>query len=123
LVSGNEDSAKLLAYLEIEFYQQGHHSDPGYFLLRGLLPLLLSAKVTFARVYLDQFNVMYKEMFAADVELHQDALVLSKYHLFNYAQVLLQMVEKNDGRFYAQLANEFQEFLRTDSYLVEVSLA
>jgi hypothetical protein len=122
-VTGNEDSSKLLAYLEFEFFQQGHHADPGYFLLRGLLPMLLLAKVAYARVYVNQFNVLYKEKYPTDIELDEETLLLSKHHLFNYAQALLQMIEKNDGRFYTQLTNEFQEYLRTDSYLIEVSLS
>ena len=43
-ILGTQDSASLLGLMEFEFAGQGYHKDFGYFLARGVLPLLLAGK-------------------------------------------------------------------------------
>jgi hypothetical protein len=116
-INGTEDSAKLLGFMEFELSLQQLHPDPGYFLLRGVLPLLFKS-IDYARICFDEFVARYKQKYEF---VENEGVILSpNHHLFNYAQTILILIEKNDGQQFTSLANEFQQYLSTDSYLLEV---
>jgi hypothetical protein len=112
LVHGNEDSSKLLGILEYEFALQNQYDDYGYFIARGVLPLLILCKINEAEICFNTFKS----------KLPSTALIdstLSKYPLMNLVQVMLKMIESGDGNDFTLLLNQFQESLSFDSYLME----
>jgi hypothetical protein len=119
LINGTDDSAKMLGFMEFELYQQGLHADPGYFLLRGLLPLLILGKLDQARIFLNHFTTLFTDHDKNHIQ-HAQVILSPQHQLFNYAQTVFQIVEKSDPRYFTSLTNRFQEYLSTDSYLLEV---
>lgn len=120
LVRGSIDSAKTLALLEFEFSNKSEasskNSDKGYYLCRGLLSLLVVGKVEEAIACFDAFKLLLNN----DDFIDGDKSRLFKNHsLYNFAFLLLLIIQKNAGDKFGSLVTNFLEALEFDDVLLE----
>jgi hypothetical protein len=113
-ILGTQDSASLLGLMEFEFAGQGYHKDFGYFLARGVLPLLLAGKEAEADLCFDAFS---QKLHPGSILNSTKDYILTEFPLFNMVQVIIKMIKSGDGSNYNSLLNQFQNELSFDDYL------
>ncbi|KAJ3315279.1 hypothetical protein HDV04_003672 [Boothiomyces sp. JEL0838] len=116
LINGTLDSIKVLADMELEFSKLGNMNDAGYYISRACLPLLVMGKYSEAKTCLELYTAgLNPELLVENV---QDTPV-SSHKLFNFIQLLVAAIGRNQGQLFSTIVNNYQSELSFDSFLTD----